>query len=78
VNEEYFTIPEVAERLKVTPQAVYKWMKQGKLAYVFVGTDRRVTSAAIAAFIKASTESQTGGDSGKMGSQQQSPSLVAA
>jgi excisionase family DNA binding protein len=56
MQEELFTPLEVAERLKVTRQAVYRWMKDGKLDYVYVGSDRRITASALAGFIKASTE----------------------
>ena len=52
-NEVFYTIPEVAAKLKVTRAAVYKWMKQGKLGYVIVGSERRVTSSTLGAFIKS-------------------------
>jgi excisionase family DNA binding protein len=58
MNEEYFTIPEVAKKLKVTRAAVYKWIAQGKLAVVYVGSDRRITSNAIADFVRASTQAR--------------------
>lgn len=63
---EYFTIPEVAKKLKVTRAAVYKWIREGKIATVAVGADQRITSAAIEAFIKASTESRQAKDSARM------------
>lgn len=66
---EYFTIPEVAKKLKVTRAAVYKWIREGKIATVSVGSDQRITSAAIEAFIKASTESRQAKDSAKMDTQ---------
>lgn len=78
MDDEYFTVAEVAERLKVTPQAVYKWIKQGKIVAVYAGSDARITSAEIAAFVKRSTESRMGSDSAKMGEQIQIPSLAAA
>jgi excisionase family DNA binding protein len=62
VDEEYYTIPEVAELLKVTRAAVYKWMAAGRLDYVYVGDDRRVSKAALAAFIKSSTEEGKAGE----------------
>lgn len=52
MEEEYFTVDEVAEKLKVTRAAVYKWMKAGRLAFVYVGDDRRITSSALKAFIR--------------------------
>lgn len=69
MDEQYFTVAEVAEKLKVTPQAVYKWIKQKKIAVVYAGADTRITSAAIEAFIKASTESRLKSDSAKMDTQ---------
>lgn len=59
MDVEYFTIPEVAKKLKVTRAAVYKWIAQGKLEAVHVGADRRVTSAAIEAFVKSSGASRS-------------------
>lgn len=43
MDEEYLTVPEVAQKLKVTRAAVYQWMQSGKLKYVVVGSTRRVT-----------------------------------
>lgn len=80
-EEKYYTIPEAAERLRVTPQAIYKWVRQGKLKAVYVGSDRRITESAIVAFVKASTREQEsrGVDGGAtIEEAMQSPSLVAA
>lgn len=65
MDQEYFTIPEVAEKLKVTRAAIYKWIAQGKLACVYVGSDRRITSDAIEAFVRASTEEARKGEDGR-------------
>lgn len=54
-TDEFFTPAEVATRLKVTKQAVYKWMKEGTLEYVFVGSERRITSSALVKFVEDST-----------------------
>ncbi len=56
LTDEMYTVAEVARYFKVTTAAVYKWMTQGKLAYIKVGNDRRVTRSAIEAFIKTSTD----------------------
>ena len=58
---DFYTINEVAEKLKVTRAAVYKWMAAGQLGYVVVGKHRRVTSEALNAFIR-SGGNQAGGD----------------
>lgn len=52
MDEEYFTIEEVAERLKVTRGAVYKWMASGALEYVIVGKHRRITDSALRKFVQ--------------------------
>ena len=58
MDQEYFTIPEAAEKMRVTTAAIRKWIAQGKIDVVYVGSDRRITGAAIEAFIKASTEAR--------------------
>lgn len=65
MQEEYFTIPEVAKKLKVTRAAVYKWIAQGKLKVVYVGADRRITGSAIESFVKLSTESRADDSAGR-------------
>lgn len=55
MDQEYFKIDEVAEKLKVTPAAIRKWIAQGKIAVVYVGADRRITGAEITAFVERST-----------------------
>lgn len=84
MEQEYFTIPEVADRLKVTPAAIRKWIAQGKIEVVYVGADRRITGAAIEAFVRNSTEARKNRRLDKadrsdlQSSDTRSPSLVAA
>ena len=78
LTDEMYTVGEVARYFKVTTAAVYKWMTLGKLNYIKVGNDRRVTRAAIEAFIKASTESRTEDNSPTMDAQIIGSGLVAA
>jgi excisionase family DNA binding protein len=52
-EETFYTIPEAAKKLRVTRAALYKWMKEGRLGFVLVGSERRITSSAIDAFVKA-------------------------
>lgn len=52
-EETFYTIPEAAAKLRVKRDAVYKWMREGKLEYVIVGSQRRITGSAITAFVKA-------------------------
>lgn len=69
LTDEMYTVAEVARYFKVTTAAVYKWMTLGKLSYIKVGNDRRVTRGAIEAFIKASTESRPDDNSTTMDTQ---------
>jgi excisionase family DNA binding protein len=66
MDEDYYTVDEVAKRFKVTKAAVYKWMRSGELPYVIVGKDRRVTGSALKAFVKPgrSEDVQEGEDMG--------------
>ncbi len=50
--EQFYTVEEVAAALKVTRQTVYRWMQSGALRYVLAGERRRVTQAALDAFLK--------------------------
>jgi excisionase family DNA binding protein len=52
VDEEYFTVDEVAERLRVSRATVYNWMRSKALPYVVVGDKRRITGSAIRAFVR--------------------------
>jgi len=76
-GEVYYTIPEVAKRLKVTPQAIYKWIREGRLAPVYVGSDRRITESAIIAFVRQSTDRQRIDSEDKMGDDILIPGLAA-
>lgn len=59
--EQFYTIEEVAEALKVTRAAIYKWMKEGKLEYVSVGSDRRIPQSALDTFLGRKKEDNTKG-----------------
>lgn len=52
MDENYYTVEEVARRLKVSKGAVYQWMRAGLLGYVIVGTHRRIPESALRAFIR--------------------------
>jgi excisionase family DNA binding protein len=53
VDERYTTLPEVAERLKVSRRTVYRWIKNGELdAYQF-GREYRITESALKEFLEA-------------------------
>ncbi len=53
VDERYLTLPEVAERLKVSRRTIYRWIKNGDLdAYQF-GREYRITESALKNFLEA-------------------------
>lgn len=52
VQEEYFTVKEIADRLRVTRQAVYDWIREGRLRAVKVGNRTRIPGSAVAEFIQ--------------------------
>ena len=52
VDERYVTLPEVAERLKVSRRTVYRWIKDGDLnAYKFAN-EYRITERDIKDFLE--------------------------
>jgi excisionase family DNA binding protein len=50
--EEYLTVEEVAQRLKVTKQAIYNWINEGKLRAVKAGRSTRIPVSAVDAFLR--------------------------
>lgn len=52
MDEQYYTVQEVADLFKVKKGAVYKWMRQRKLKFVLVGGERRVTGTDLRDFVK--------------------------
>ena len=74
--DKLYTIPEAAAALRVTRAAVYKWIKEGRIAVVYVGSERRITQTAIDEFIKMSTKDRLDQD-GTISHESRNPSLVA-
>ncbi len=56
LEKELYTIDEVAALFEVTRATVYDWMKNRGLAWVRLGPRRRITRAAIEAFLKAGSD----------------------
>jgi excisionase family DNA binding protein len=54
VEERYFTVEEVAERLKVSHMTIYRWIKAGKLGAYKMGGEFRITERDIERFLEAS------------------------
>ena len=62
MDEEYFTVAQVAEKFQVSKATVYNWMRSGALRYVEVGGDRRITATAIRAFVRPGRAEDVKGD----------------
>ena len=52
MDDTYLTVREVAERLRVTRQAIYNWITEGRLKAIKVGKSVRVSRSSIEAFIQ--------------------------
>ena len=54
-REEYWTVAEVAARLKVDPETVRRWIRSGELKAVPLGhrTGYRITESDLDAFIQS-------------------------
>ncbi len=52
VEERYFTVEEVADRLKVSHMTVYRWIKAGQLGAYKIGGEFRITERDIDRFLK--------------------------
>lgn len=78
MNEEFYTVEEVAALLQVTRKAIYDWMREGRLSYVQIGPRRRrISKAALAQFLRAG---QVGpiDDKGTIEGSMRMPGLAAA
>lgn len=49
---KYYSPREIANRYNVTPQAIIKWIKQGKLKAVKVGSVWRIPESALQEFLE--------------------------
>ena len=50
---KFYTIPETAQALRVTPQTIRAWIKQGKLKGKRVGRPILITENNLKEFLKA-------------------------
>ena len=53
VQENYYTLKEIAERLKVNYRTVFRWVHGGKLPAYKFGSDWRVKGSDLDAFIES-------------------------
>jgi excisionase family DNA binding protein len=44
-NEVYYTSPELAALYKVTRQAIWSWIKQGRIKAIRLGTKYRISES---------------------------------
>ena len=49
--EQYYTVDEVARKLGVTRQAIYNWLKDGRLRAVKVGSLTRIREREVDDFL---------------------------
>ena len=55
-NIRFYTVKEVAEKLKVKPNTVYQWLRRGKLKYWKIGGAIRISSNTLNKFGNSNTE----------------------
>ena len=53
VEETYYTLPEVAEKLKVSRRTVYRWVQAGELPAYRLGGEFRITERDLEQFLEA-------------------------
>lgn len=51
---KFYTIPEIAEALKVTPQTIRAWIKQGKIKSQRIGRPILITESNLKEFLNQS------------------------
>jgi len=49
---QMLTVREVAERLRVSPATVYRWVRRGKLEALRIGGTTRIEEEALSEFIE--------------------------
>jgi excisionase family DNA binding protein len=52
MEEKYYSPRELANRYNVTPQAIIKWIKQGRLKAIKLGSVWRIPESALEEFLK--------------------------
>ena len=53
VEEAYYTLAEISQRLKVSYRTVYRWVQAGELSAYKLGTEWRVAESDLQAFLQA-------------------------
>jgi excisionase family DNA binding protein len=55
MDETIYTIPEVAQYLKISKTKLYDWVQQGKIPHVKIGRNLRIRESDLKRFIEANT-----------------------
>lgn len=50
-EERYLTAPEIARMYHFTPEAIRKWIKEGKLKAIKIGSRWRIPESALKEFV---------------------------
>ena len=51
-----YTVEEIAEKYRVTPNTVYRWITSGKLGHFKIGDNIRITEEQLQEFITKSSK----------------------
>jgi excisionase family DNA binding protein len=62
VEETYYTLPEVAEKLKVSRRTVYRWVQAGELPAYKLGGEFRITERDLEQFLEERRTTKQEGD----------------
>ncbi len=54
--EQLYTAEEVAEIGKVSRETVWRWMRMGKLRWIWFGTEKRIPESAIREIVRPAHE----------------------
>lgn len=54
VDDDFFTVPEVAQRLRVTAMTIYRWIEDGKLPAVQIAKHYRIRVSDLDAMLESS------------------------
>lgn len=53
MDDNYLTVEEVAQRLRVSKQTIYSWIAEGRLESTKLGRVRRIMASSVERFVAA-------------------------
>lgn len=59
MDEKQYTVKEISEHFRVSRQAVYEWINDGKLRAIKLGERVRIPESALKAFIRTVEPGET-------------------